>query len=241
MKRISVITINYNNLTGLKATIESVIGQTYTELEYIVIDGGSADGSAELIKNTGGIAYFVSEKDKGIYHAQNKGIKASTGDYCLFLNSGDCLTESNTIEKAVQAGLDKDIVYGDLILEDREGNRSRGISPDNLNSFHFMISTLWHPCSFIKRSLFEKYGNYRENYRITGDYEFFIRTILKHKASYKHIRQFISIFNTEGIGSSDKHRELQEKEREQSWLDNFSEFAYTWIKTKTKLKRRFSS
>lgn len=238
MALISIITINYNNAAGLQKTIDSVIGQTYKDLEFIVIDGGSTDGSVEIIKkNSGKITNWVSEKDNGIYNAQNKGAKKATGDYCLFLNSGDFLAETTTLEKAAKE-LTKDIVFGDLLIEDADGKRKHGISPDVLDVYHFMISTLWHPCTFIKRNLFEKYGYYNEDYKITADYEFFIRVILKKEVSYKHIKQFITVFNTGGIGSSDEHRTLQEKEREQSWLDNFLSIRYKWFKFKTRMKRR---
>jgi glycosyltransferase involved in cell wall biosynthesis len=240
MPLISIITINYNNAPGLKKTIDSVASQTFKDIEYIVIDGGSTDGSADVTRNANGISYWVSEKDNGIYDAQNKGARQAKGKYCLFLNSGDHLAEKDTLEKVIKAGLNKDIVYGDLLIEEVNGKLSEGISPDKLDSYHFMVSTLWHPCTFIKRDLFEKYGYYKVNYKITADYEFFIRTILKNKVSYKHIDQFITVFNTGGIGSSDKHRELQEKEREQSWLDNFSKLKYNWFRSKTKWKRRFA-
>lgn len=239
MPVLSIITINYNNALGLKKTIDSVISQTFKDFEFIIIDGGSSDNSAEIIKaNLNTISYWVSEKDNGIYHAQNKGAKKATGEYCLFLNSGDYLAETNTLEKVFHHMPSEDIVYGDLLIEDAAGKQIRGISPNRLTSYHFMISTLWHPCTFIKRTLFDKYGYYKENYKITSDYEFFIRTVLKHKVSYKHISQFITVFNTAGIGSSEENKQLQETERKQSWLDNYWGIIYKWFRFKTKLKRR---
>ena len=99
-QKISVITINYNNCKGLQRTLRSVLSQTYPILEYIVIDGGSTDGSVEEIRKLeSNIDYWVSESDKGIYHAMNKGIRKATGDYCLFLNSGDSLHDVNTLSE----------------------------------------------------------------------------------------------------------------------------------------------
>ncbi len=242
MKSVSVITINFNNAEGLQKTIDSVISQTFSDYEFIIVDGGSTDNSIDIIKkNVGKLTYWVSENDGGIYNAQNKGVRKATGEYCLFLNSGDYLMEADTLEKLFKNKLTEDIVYGNLIIEDNTGNRSEGISPGVLNNYHFMISTLWHPCTFIKRGLFERFGYYNEKYKITGDYEFFIRTILKNKVSYKHCAQFIAVFNTGGIGSSAEHKKLQEKEREQSWLDNFSPAAYKWFRFKTRLKRRLDT
>ncbi len=100
MKKVSVITINYNNAQGLQKTIDSVISQTFKDYEFIIIDGGSTDESVDIIrKNSGKISYWVSEKDGGIYNAQNKGAKKASGEYCLFLNSGDFLMDSQTLEK----------------------------------------------------------------------------------------------------------------------------------------------
>ena len=100
MPVLSIITINYNNKAGLDKTILSVIDQTDKSFEFLVIDGGSDDGSKELIKKySKEIAYSVSEKDHGIYNAQNKGVLKATGDYCLFLNSGDCLESNDTLKK----------------------------------------------------------------------------------------------------------------------------------------------
>jgi glycosyltransferase involved in cell wall biosynthesis len=98
MNKISVITINYNNLNGLINTVTSVFDQTYLQREFIIIDGGSTDGSKEFIeKKSTEFTYWVSEKDKGVYHAMNKGLAKATGDFCLFLNSGDILFKNNIL------------------------------------------------------------------------------------------------------------------------------------------------
>lgn len=233
-----MITINYNNADGLKKTIESVVSQTFKEFEFIVIDGKSGDSSIEIIKETKQIDYWESEKDNGIYHAQNKGAKKATGEYCLFLNSGDCLAEASTLEKVVKQ-LDKDIVYGDLWTENAKGERMKAVSPDILGVYHFMISTLWHPCSFIKRSLFEKYGYYNENFKITGDYEFFIRVVLKNKVSYRHISVPISIFDTSGTSNKPENQLLEKEERKKSWALNYSGLFVKIFEKYTKLKRKF--
>lgn len=238
MPKFSIITINYNNCEGLQKTMDSVFNQTFHDFEYIVIDGGSNDGSKELIEsNSSRITKWISEKDTGIYNAQNKGAKLATGEYCLFLNSGDYLADNDVLKKVSKNIMTEDFIYGDLLLESEAGEVTKGISPDRLGVYHFMISTLWHPCTFIKRDVFLKYGYYKESYKITGDYEFFIRTILKNKLKYKHIHAYVTVFNTSGIGSADVNRKLQEEEREQSWLENYSPLSYSWFKFRTKIKR----
>src|SRR4051812_22804100 len=100
MPRLSIITINYNNVSGLRKTVESVVNQTSQDFEYIVIDGGSTDGSVDVLKQYAKkIKYWISEPDKGIYNAQNKGILKATGEYCHFINSGDYLVKNDVIEK----------------------------------------------------------------------------------------------------------------------------------------------
>jgi len=110
--KLSIITVNLNNAEGLRKTIESVVTQTFTDFEYIIIDGGSTDGSVEIIKlYADKITYWVSEPDKGIYNGMNKGIMVAKGEYCQFLNSGDWLVNENVLKEVFA---DVDIVYGDL-------------------------------------------------------------------------------------------------------------------------------
>src|SRR6478735_1115877 len=114
--QLSIITINYNNLQGLQKTIESVVSQSFKDFEYIIIDGGSTDGSKVLIeKYSESITYWVSEKDNGIYPAMNKGIQVANGEYLLFLNSGDWFYENTTLSMAIPMLRPFDIVYGNTM------------------------------------------------------------------------------------------------------------------------------
>ena len=172
--QLSIITINLNNRDGLKNTINSVINQTFGNFEYIVIDGGSTDGSADVIERySNKISYRISEKDSGIYNAMNKGIKKATGEYCLFLNSGDTLFDRTTIEIVFARNRDEDILYGNLIFDYLNGKQHVRKMPRSLNFKHMMRDTLWHPVSFIKRDLFNQLGLYNENFKIASDYDFF--------------------------------------------------------------------
>ncbi|PBQ33853.1 glycosyl transferase [Sphingobacteriaceae bacterium] len=215
MKKISVITINYNNAAGLEKTIKSVIGQTFKDrLEYIVIDGGSSDGSKDILaKYANELDYSVSERDSGIYNAMNKGIAKANGEYCLFLNSGDYLSEKEVLSQ-VAVHLDgTDIVYGDIYTEEASNKRSYIRSQDNLDFRHFVVSTLWHPASFIKRELFAKYGCYDEGYKIAADYGFFVKTVVKYKVSAKHIPLAIAVFNLDGVSNNSASFQLMVDER----------------------------
>jgi glycosyltransferase involved in cell wall biosynthesis len=222
--KISIITINYNNMEGLDKTINSVISQTYKNTEYLVIDGGSDDGSADIIgRYSKGISYWVSEPDKGIYNAMNKGIGVATGDYLLFLNSGDVLTHKNILEQVIQSGLDKDLVYGDIVFV-KGGQRKEWPSAAQLSFDTFRSGGLPHPCTFIKRSLFELVGLYNEAHLIVSDWEFFLLATCKYNASYKHIDLFICDFCEEGISSDPLNQTLIQEERNAVLQQHFSFF-----------------
>ena len=238
MPRLSIITINYNDKAGLAKTVESVLSQTFRDIEYIVIDGGSSDGSVEVMKKyREGIHYLVSEKDGGIFNAQNKGLAKASGEYCLFLNSGDFLVESTCIEKVFATEAKADIVYGNMMIENDKGEIAFGQSPEQLSVYDFMISTLWHPVSFIKREVFGKYGDYDENFKITADYEFFVRAIVKWGVSTQYLPVTVSVFNTRGVGSSEKYRIAREEEKERALKKNLSPLLIEMAKEYTRIVR----
>ncbi len=197
---VSIITVNLNNKAGLLKTIRSIQNQTFNEIDYIVIDGGSTDGSKELIEQTQFISKWVCEEDEGIYDAMNKGIGLATGEYLLFLNSGDCLHDNATLEKIVPLLNQFDIIYGDLFFADKL-NPYIYHYPSEL-SFSFLFNaSLAHPATFIKRDLFGRFGQYDTRFQIVADWAFFINVIVKKNASTKHIKQIISDFDTNGISS----------------------------------------
>lgn len=186
--KLSIITVNLNNCDGLQKTIDSVICQTFTDYEWIVIDGGSTDGSKELIEQYADrFAYWVSEPDKGIYNAMNKGIKVAKGEYLQFLNSGDWLWENDILNKVFSFGFDEDILYGDCI----EADGSRSVFPEVLDELYLYRWTLNHQSSFIKSSLF-KDGLYSENYKVAADWEFFFLKIIFRNSSYHKVDAVIS-------------------------------------------------
>jgi glycosyltransferase involved in cell wall biosynthesis len=225
MCKISVITINYNEKEGLKKTIQSVVGQTYGDIEYIVIDGGSTDGSKEIIEEyKDKIDYWVSEPDSGIYNAMNKGIRAAKGEYVLFMNSGDCFYENDTVAKAetLMSG-DYGIYYGDLIYYNKRKKKYENwIFPNKLSLGFFIENSLPHQGSFIKRSLFDSISMYNENLKIASDWEFFIIAICVEKVSYKHIGIVISEYDFTGISSDPKNYQLVASEKKLTFDKYFS-------------------
>lgn len=216
MSHVSIITINLDNLHGLKKTIESVLSQTFTNYEYLIIDGSSSDGSEEVINQYNNrIDWWVSEKDTGIYNAMNKGIHKAKGKYCLFLNSGDWLSDNNILSQVFTQPQDADIISGDIAFYDSTINAVKWLvpSPEVLTAKTLFNGTLPHQATFIKRELFEKYGYYNENLRIASDWQFFLETLLEHNVSYHHYKGLVSFFNMDGISCRLESQGLPLKEK----------------------------
>ncbi|ARV13802.1 glycosyltransferase family 2 protein [Polaribacter sp. SA4-12] len=202
-KKISIITINYNNLEGLKRTITSVANQTYKDFEYVIIDGGSIDGSADYIESkNNNIDYWVSEKDSGIYNAMNKGIEVANGEYLLFLNSGDELYSNNVLQENYNDIHTEDLIYFN-ICQVFETSTNIYSYPDYLSYKTFLAGTIGHPTTLIKRSLFHKFGVYDESLKIVSDWKFFFILVVKFNVSRRKINKTLSNFYTNGISSMD--------------------------------------
>ena len=225
MGKISVITINYNDKDGLKKTINSVISQSFSDFEFIVIDGDSTDGSKDIIEQyKNQITYSVSEPDSGIYCAMNKGIRAAKGEYLLFLNGGDCLLEKDTLMNAAKL-IDGScgIYFGNLIYFDKKKNKYQDwIFPNKLTFGFFIDHSLPHQASFIKRALFDSISYYNENLKIASDWEFFIIAICVEKVAYQHIGIAISEYDFSGISSDPKNYELVCSEKKFAFDKYFS-------------------
>lgn len=211
--KLSVITINYNNASGLQRTIESVVAQQYSNMEYIVVDGGSTDESLEIIKHHEKfINKWVSEKDNGIYNALNKGIKMATGDYLLFLNSGDHFYDSAVLNKYHHHIEKEDLIAFDIHVLG-QGFDQINKHPDDLRFSYLFEETFAHQSVFIKKKLFDRVGLYDETLKIVADWKFFIHAIVFHKASYKAFHEVLSTYYLDGISSSGKGTLLRKQER----------------------------
>jgi glycosyltransferase involved in cell wall biosynthesis len=214
MISLSIITINYNNSIGLEKTFKSVFAQTWTNFEYIVIDGGSSDKSIDLIKLFNSkIDYWVSENDSGVYNAMNKGILKAHGKYLLFLNSGDTLLNSNILNN-VNTFLksDIDILYGNQLVLELDGTLNKCIYPSKLYLSFFFNSSLPHQATFIKRDLFFIHGLYEEKYKIVSDWKFFFDLIIYKNVTYQYIDFDISLFEQGGLNFSQRKLGVFERE-----------------------------
>lgn len=198
----------------MKKTIESVFEQTFIDFEYIVIDGDSADSSKEYIEQyTNKLAYWISEKDGGVYEAMNKGIAQASGTYLLFLNSGDYFNAKDVLQKLLKESNNEDIIYGNIYVIEKENSWIKTY-PAVLSFEYFLKDTLPHPASLIHASLFKKTGMYNQSNRIVSDWEFFLNAICKQNASYKYVPLTVAVFNRDGLSSLPQSHELIKEEKQ---------------------------
>lgn len=222
--KLSIITINYNDAAGLKKTLDSVAMQTCANFEHIIVDGASTDGSVDIvcqyadsqdIRRQGNEAtrqvVWLSEPDTGIYNAMNKGIRMASGEYLLFLNSGDVLVDENVVYDFIASDRIEDIVAGGTLLGVDE--RLPKYPPEVLTYELFVTDSLMHAATFIRRELFEQYGLYNEQHRIVSDWEFFVKVLVNNNCTYTTIDRLISLFDTTGISNQSSHSTLHEQER----------------------------
>ena len=208
--KLSIITVNLNNRDGLQKTIDSVVSQTFKDFEWIVIDGGSTDGSKELLEQYADhFAYWVSEPDKGIYNAMNKGIKVAKGEYLQFLNSGDWLCDETVLEQCFSYNISADIVYGNLFFVNSDGQKIKSNYPELLTFKYLFRHSIGHNASFIKRELFQK-EQYDESKKIVSDWSFYLKRLLDGK-QFEFIDEIITCYDTTGISSTNE--ELLSRER----------------------------
>jgi glycosyltransferase involved in cell wall biosynthesis len=214
--KLSIITINFNNAVGLRKTIESVVNQTFLDLEYIIIDGGSTDGSLEIIKEyKNNITYWISEPDSGIYNAMNKGIVIANGEYLQFLNSGDWLVNDSIIGTIFQETLSCDLLYGNMIMimPDGKSKINYGTGGSEITFLTFYFSFIIHPASFIRRELFFLYGFYDENLKIVSDWKFYLIAfgLNASKIIYKNIE--VNYYDMCGVSFTQTESAMLERQK----------------------------
>lgn len=218
--RLSIITVNYNNAEGLRKTLASVDMQTYGNIEHVIIDAASTDGSVDIIKayadSSKHSVIWSSEKDKGIYDGMNKGIRKATGDYCQFLNSGDTLAAPEVTERMMAAMEDGiDVLYGDMLKIGTNircyRDNSGGSDDVTLNMFY--RGCLNHSPAYIKCSLFEEYGLYDETLKICSDWKFYMQSIVLGNATTKHVNIIVTHFDMNGISETRKDILNEERNR----------------------------
>ena len=198
--KISIITVCYNSEKYIRSAIESVLNQTYGDIEYIIVDGGSTDSTIDIVKPYeplfNGRMRWISEKDKGIYDAMNKGIAMATGNIVGILNSDDFYINIGIIKKIVQYFQDNEVdaVYGDLLYV--YANNVNKIQRYWKSGYYKENAFMWgwmppHPALFVKKEMYDKYGNFNINFKSGADYEFMLRIIHKERIKIVYIPQII--------------------------------------------------
>lgn len=238
--RLSIITINRNNAEGLEKTMLSVATQTFKELEYIVVDGASADGSVEVIKRLEPQfthLKWVSEPDKGIYNAMNKGLHMATGEYVQILNSADCLAATDVTERMLAALEDAgcpNILYGNMIKCFLDGHQivDKCFAGQAITMLGMYTGTLNHDSAYIRRDLFEKYGYYDEGLKIVSDWKWYLQAIILGGEKPQYVDLNVTFFDMTGISETNKEVERAERKQvleqlfPQTVLSDYERFAF---------------
>tara|TARA_A100001388_G_C28750954_1_gene492175 strand:- start:437 stop:1198 length:762 start_codon:yes stop_codon:yes gene_type:complete len=203
--KVSVITVCYNSSLTILDTIRSVNNQTYKNIEHIFIDGLSSDDTIKIIQNNSKVdKVLVSEKDKGLYDAMNKGVEISKGDYILFLNSDDIFYKNYTVEKIVSC-LSKnhiDVLYGDIIFLNRKKKLKRKWVSGDINSRKNWGWHPPHPGLTIKRNIFKEIGNFNIKFDLSADYDFIVRVIKSGNYSFFYLQKTLVKMSTGGVSTS---------------------------------------
>lgn len=204
---ISIITVSYNSKGTIKDTIDSVLSQVYKDIEYIIVDGASTDGTVDIIrfyKNR--VSKFISEKDHGIYDAMNKGIRLATGDIVGMLNSDDVYLDDDIISTVAEQFKTKkvDSIFADLVYVNGDNLQKvvRYYSSADFEPGKFAYGWMpAHPTFFAKRQVYEKYGLFKTDYKIASDYEMLVRLLARHKISYNYIPKILVKMRTGGLST----------------------------------------
>lgn len=205
--KFSIITVCYNSSETINDTIKSVIDQTYDDIEYIIIDGGSTDKTKEIVLSYGeSVSKFISEKDSGIYNAMNKGIKMATGDIVGVLNSDDFFNNDKVIERVADEfeGNNIDALYGDIqfVNPDNIQKVVRYYSSQKFNAAKFKYGYMpAHPSFYVKREYFERFGFYKEDYKIAADFELLVRFLYNTNLKISYLQMPFVTMRTGGIST----------------------------------------
>jgi len=210
--KLTVITIVYNNAADIERTMLSVLGQTYSNIEYVIVDGLSTDGTIDIInKYKEKVSKLISEKDEGIYDAMNKGLVAATGDYVLFMNSGDEFYANDTVAKVFATGEDADIYYGETEMINGKGEslgRRRHKAPEKFTweSFKYGMSVS-HQAIYVKRSIAEPFDR---QYQLSADIDWILNAAKKAK-TIVNTHQYVAKYLVGGMSKKRHRQSLKER------------------------------
>jgi len=216
---ISIVTINRNDADGLRRTLTSTVTQREADYEQIVVDGASTDGSIDVVRDPAlRVDRWVSEPDSGVYDAQNKGVRLARGRFVLFMNSGDHFLNDQSLAMATARLDDAELQSFDIVVrgykEIHGGRDFLKRAPDTPTFYYFARDTLPHQSTFIRKDLFDRYGEYDTSLKIVADWKAFMLWICRHNCSYRHHPLPLSVFYGDGLSSRPDFRDRLLAERE---------------------------
>lgn len=227
--RLSIITVCRNEVSRIQATMDSIIGQSCLSFEWIVVDGASTDGTLDILqRHKNHITRLISEPDQGLYEAMNKGIAAAKGDFLLFMNAGDCLENTEVVRSFLGNAFTNDLIVGDIRIILKDGRELYRHSTDKkLDADLLYWRTLPHQATFIKRNLFEKFGDYDLSFKLASDWEFFARVIARHGVRPSAWSHCIAVYPHDGISARLENRPQITLERNRIRKTHYS-CRYRW-------------
>ncbi|MBN1558836.1 glycosyltransferase [candidate division KSB1 bacterium] len=215
--KISVVTVCKNEARVIERTVLSVVSQTYSSVEYIIMDGRSIDGTLDVVDKYKGLCRVYSSADSGIYDAMNRGLASATGDYIIFINAGDYFVHEDVLSKcaAFISGHDEfDVFYGNLFYYNPVTGAGWMWKPMKRRRLTMFMECLPHPATFFSRQAFERNGPFDTSFQIAGDFEWFVRGMEKNHLRYGHIDTLVTLFHEGGVSTKPSHQNLHEEEKE---------------------------
>ncbi len=224
----SIITVCKNAVNTIEKTVHSIINQSYPDIEYVIIDGESSDGTLELIKKYDShITQVISEKDDGIYDAMNKGVHNMHGDFALFVNADDYLFNDTVISRvanAIKKTPPADVFFGDVIIYHKDTGKASLWNPRERDTLSMYIGAFPHQATFYQKDAFEKNGLFDSSFRIAGDYDWAVRGFVKNKLVFRKIDILISVFAKGGISTQESFQTINRCEKQRVIDTYFSDY-----------------
>lgn len=216
--QLSIVTVNLNNREGLKKTLQSIFSQSFDDYRVFVIDGGSVDGSIDTLRSMSdqnARLTWISEKDAGVYPAMNKGIRMATGEFILFLNSGDYFVNSEVLKSVFSRSHSDDILVCNCRIS-VDGRIVHTTSHPEQFTFGYLYQAgLPHQSTFIRRSLFERVGMYREDFRFNSDLEFWYRVLLSNQGTFTMLPVAVSDYDAQGMSGQNRNTDEYKREMDE--------------------------
>lgn len=236
--KFSIVTVCKDSERTIEGAMQSVLGQTYRDFEYIIVDGVSIDKTLDIVRKYPATK-LISEPDLGLYDAMNKGIRSASGEYIFFLNSDDRFLHENILQLvSVQSG--KELLYGDQVFINKQTGELSIRKHNKLNKIYLMKNTPCQPATFYRRDVFEKYGDFNIDFKIVSDHEWFLRVFLKHGITSKYLSFPITAFSMGGISTSKAREERLNQERDTMFRLYFSDKERKQLEFVSKYLRCFS-